>query len=147
MARVHLSDTLRIQDYIASVDLEPQNVFYQQVRCNNISTQSAQLSITSPDKRSLLLSFANIEWIPTYQKQLQNGVPSDFVADADKFSFKPLLPFTQAMTSQTVSINGQSLTFSQPRRFSEPYSRMLVTQQESKPLNDLVGLQWGQLHE
>ena len=40
MARVHLSDTLRIQDYIASVDLEPQNVFYQQVRCNNISTQS-----------------------------------------------------------------------------------------------------------
>ncbi len=134
MARVHLSPQLRIQDYIASVGLNPNNVFYQEVRCNNISTQSAQWQITSPDKRSLLLSFANIEWLPTYQKQLQDGTPSPFIADADKFSFKPLLPFTQAMTSQTVSINGQSLTFSQPRRFSEPYSRMLVTQEESKPL-------------
>ena len=134
MARVHLSDTLRIQEYVASVGLNPNNVFYQEVRCNNISTQSAQWQITSPDKRSLLLADARIEWKPTYQKQLQDGTPSDFVADADKFSFKPLLPFTQAMTSQTVSINGQSLTFSQPRRFSEPYSRMLVTQEESKPL-------------
>lgn len=134
MARVHLSDTLRIQEYVASIGLNPQNVFYQEVRSNNISTQSAQWQITSPDKRSFLLSCAQIEWKPTYQRQLTDGTPDNFASDADKFSLKPLLPFTQAMTSQTVSINGQSLTFSQPRRFSEAYSRMLVTQEESRPL-------------
>ncbi len=31
MARVHLADTLRIQDYVASVGLNPNNVFYQEV--------------------------------------------------------------------------------------------------------------------
>ena len=135
MARVHVADTLRIQDYIASVGLNPNNVFYQSLESNNISTQGASWQITSPDKRSMLLSYAQIEWKPTYTRRLaDNTTDAAFTADADKFSFKPLLPFTQAMTSQTVSINGQSMTFSQPRRFSEPISRMLVTAAESKPL-------------
>lgn len=135
MARVHVADTLRISDYVASINLNPNNVFYQSLESNNISTQGASWQITSPDKRSLLLSIAQIEWKPTYERRLADNTTVDaFTADADKFSMKPLLPFTQSMTSQTVSINGQSLTFSQPRRFSEPISRMLVTTEESKPL-------------
>ena len=132
---VGLNENLQIRSYISSLGLNPSNCFYQTIRSQNASTNAVQWQITSPDKRSMLLSLAQVEWIPTYRRVNSDDQTAEpFPAAADQFSFKPLLPFTQSMTSQTVSVNGQSLTFSQPRRFIESYARCLVSQSESKGL-------------
>jgi len=131
-ARVMKASELTIRDYVASLNLNPENVYYQRVRSNNVTTAGAQWQITSPNKRSLLLSYANVEWLPTIQRQSIAGAPDAFPSSGDKFSFKPILPFTNAMTSQTVSMNGNSLTIAQPRRFSELLSRLCVGKGESR---------------
>lgn len=131
-ARVVKAKELTIRDYVASLDLNPENVFYQRVVSNNVTTAGAQWQITSPNKRSLLLSYAEIEWLPQLNRLAAiNGGAEAFAGVGDKISFKPILPFTNAMTSQTVSMNGNSLTISQPRRFSEPLARMCVGKGES----------------
>lgn len=133
MVSIQTAPELSIRQYVASLDLNPDNVFYQRVRSNNVTTAGAQWQITSPNKRSLLLSYAAIDWQPLIGRYRADGVTGqNFDDSGDQFSMKPLLPFTQAMTSQTLSINGNSLTMSQPRRFMECLSRMCVTSDESK---------------
>lgn len=132
MAKV-LAKELDIRQYVASLNLNPDNVFYQRIQSNNVSTSGAQWSITSPNKRSVLLSYACVEYEAKIERRQADGVTAQAFDDAgDQISFKPLLPFTNAMTSQTISINGNSLTLSQPRRFSEPFSRMCVSRDQSR---------------
>lgn len=136
MARVIPARQLSIRDYVASLDLVPSNVYYQVVQSNNVTTAGAQWQITSPNKRSLLLSYANVVWKPTIQRRIAvaadpANTPEPWTTAGDRISFKPILPFTNAMTSQTVSFNGNSLTVAQPRRFSELFNRLCVGRGES----------------
>lgn len=131
MVSIIKAPELTIQQYVASLNLNPANVFYQRVHSTNVNTAGVQWQITSPNKRSLLLSWAAIDYEVTIEKQTNAEVATAFRA-GDQVSFKPLLPFTQAMTSQTVSVNGNSLTISQPRRFAENMCRMAVGKSESR---------------
>ena len=133
MAAIVTAPELDIRSYVASLGLNPDNVFYQRVQSNNVTTASAQWQITSPNKRSLLLSWAAVDWQPTIQRRRADQTTAqDFDSAGDQISFKPVMPFTNAMTSQTLSINGNSLTLSQPRRFSEQLGRMCVGRSESR---------------
>ena len=133
MAQIVQAPELSISQYVAKLGLNPENVFYQRVRSNNVTTAGAQWQITSPNKRSLLLSWAAVDWQPTIERRRLDGTTAqNFDDSGDQWSFKPLLPFSNAMTSQTVSINGNSLTLSQPRRFAESLSRMCVNKGESR---------------
>lgn len=123
---------LTILEYVDSLDLNPSNVYYQRIASNNVSTSGAQWSITSPNKRSMLLSFVQVEWTVIINRVDDEGAASDFTGAFEYCSFKPLLPFTNSMLSQTLSINGNTLTLSQPRRFIEPLSRLCVSKEESK---------------
>lgn len=137
MAEIITAPELSIRQYVASLNLNSDNVFYQRVKSNNVTTAGAQFQITSPNKRSLLLSYVAVDWQPTLTRTRGDAVPivgadQNFDTSADQISFKPLMPFSNAMTSQTVSINGNSLTMSQPRRFQELMCRMAVTTEESR---------------
>lgn len=132
MATTRLAPELSIREYVASLDINASNVYYQTIRSNNVSTNGVQWSITSPNKRSVLLSHAVVQYQPTFTRIRDDGVNlQPWEGSSDQVSFKPVLPFTNAMTSQTISVNGNSLTLSQPRRFSELVSRMCVGQAES----------------
>ena len=132
MAVTRLAPEMDIRQYVASLDLNPDNVFYQRIVSNNVSTSGAQWQVTSPNKRSLLLSYAVVDWALTIRKTLANDTAVAFRGATDAFSMKPVLSMSNAMTSQTISVNGNSLTLSQPRRFSEPLSRMCVSKAESR---------------
>ena len=131
MASIRLSPEMDIRQYVASLDLNPDNVFYQRVRSNNVSTSGAQWQITSPNKRSLLLNYAAVDWGFQVTKTDTAGTAQNFTSSNDQLSMKEVFPFSNAMTSQTVSVNGNSLTVSQPKRFMEPLARMCVSRQES----------------
>lgn len=134
MALTKLAPEMDIQQYVASLDLNPDNVFYQRVKSNNVSSGGAQWQITSPNKRSLLLAVCNVDWKLRF-RQGSAAVPpvaNPWISSADAISLKECMPLSNAMTSQTVSVNGNSITMSQPRRFCEPLSRMCVSKDESR---------------
>jgi hypothetical protein len=123
---------LSVLEYAASLDLNPENLFYQRVRSNSASPSNVQWSIITPDVRSLLLSYAQIDW--SFTLQHADDAAADLAITSSngiQTSFKPIMPFTNAMTSQTVSINGNSITMSQPRNFIENLSRLNVSKSES----------------
>ena len=133
MASIRLSPEMDIRQYVASLDLNPDNVFYQRVRSNNVSTSGAQWQITSPNKRSLLLNYAAVDWGFQVRRTEVDGTTVDaFDSSADRISMKEVFPFSNAMTSQTVSVNGNSITLSQPKRFMEPLARMCVSKDEAQ---------------
>ena len=143
MTQVVRASELTIEEYVKSLDLNPDNVFYQRVASTNVTTSGAQWQITSPNKRALLLSWAAVEWGATITRQRAPGAvlgaDENFQTTGFQVSFKPVLPFSNAMTSQTVSVNGNSITMSQPRRFSEPIARMCVGKSESRAC---YGTEW-----
>ncbi|MCH8239704.1 MAG: hypothetical protein IIB62_06570, partial [Proteobacteria bacterium] len=125
---------LSILEYAASLDLNPENVFYQRVAANSASTSNVQWSIITPDVRSLLLSYVQVDWKFDLQRvdQANNDAGINVVSsNAECVSFKPIMPFTNAQTSQTVSINGNSITMSQPKNFMENLNRVNVSKAES----------------
>ena len=133
MATTRLAPEMDIRQYVASLDLNPDNVFYQRVSSNNVSKNGAQWQITSPNKRSLLLSYAAVEWtMQVRHRDAADDNDVNWVSSASRVSMKPVFPFSNAMSSQTVSVNGNSLTVSQPKRFMEPLARMCVSKDESR---------------
>lgn len=124
---------LSILEYAASLDLNPENVFYQRVRANSATPSNIQWSIITPDVRSVLLSWATVDYNLTFQHIDQaTGNNLDTVGNQMEVSFKPIMAMTNAQTSQTVSINGNSITMSQPRNFIENLSRLNVGVGEDK---------------
>ena len=103
-----LSSELDIKSYVTQLGLNPDNVFYQSVSARNISTSNAQWTLTSPNKRSFLLSYSVVNWQPTIQLQEEDGTPQDFGAAIVYASVKPCLPFAGAMASITLSVNGDN---------------------------------------
>ncbi|MHA2367051.1 MAG: hypothetical protein ACXAC7_24070, partial [Candidatus Hodarchaeales archaeon] len=110
---------LSVLEYVQSLGLNPENVYYQRISSTNISVNSAQWAFNSPNKRAFLLANAQIEWFPTINKRnAANG--ADVAFDSrDSISFKPCMPFTNAMSSMSLTLNGAQLTLNQPRRFAD----------------------------
>lgn len=127
-----LAAELDIRSYVTELGLNPDNVFYQSVSARNVSTSNAGWTITSPNKRSLLLSYAAVNWQPTVQYQTEAGVGQNFGNALVYASLKPNLAFANAMSSITLSLNGNTITLSQPRRFMEALTMMNVTKEESR---------------
>lgn len=127
-----LAAELDIRSYVTELGLNPDNVFYQSVSARNVSTSNAGWTITSPNKRSLLLSYAAVNWQPTVQYQTEAGVAQNFGQALVYASLKPNLAFANAMSSITLSLNGNTITLSQPRRFMEALTMMNVTKEESR---------------
>jgi len=137
---------LSISEYVASIGLNPSNVYYARYSSTNVSPQQAQWTIQSPNKRNLLLSYAQIEWNPTVIKQEEaNAGQFDYPAsgggvtwtgDANSqipgVSFKAPLPFANAMSSITISLNGTTQTMSQPRNFMHQLASMAINYEECK---------------
>lgn len=127
-----LAPELSIRDYVAQLGINPENVYYQSVQSRNVSTTNAQWTITSPNKRSYLLAYSVIDWQPTLTKQTQAEADEVFGASVNLISMKPVLPFANAMSSATLSINGNTLTLSQPRRFMEQLTWSNVSRDEAE---------------
>jgi len=126
-----LASELDVREYVAQLGLNPDNVFYQSVSARNISTSNAQWTITSPNKRSYLLSWAVVNWQPTIQHQDAAGAAENWLNTINYISAKPCLPFTNAMSSVTLSVNGNTITLSQPRRFMEGLTTACVNKEEA----------------
>ena len=127
-----LASELDIKQYVTQLGLNPDNVFYQSVAARNISTSNAAWTITSPNKRSYLLSYAVVNWQPTIQYQTEAGTGQNFGQALVYASAKPCIPFANAMSSITLSVNGNTITLSQPRRFMEALTMMNVNREEAK---------------
>lgn len=128
--RVKQAPELSIREYVASLGLNPENVFYQTVTARNISLANASWTITSPNKRSFLLSHSPVDWKPTIGKFREDGVTAEaWGASQNYISFKPF-PFANSMTSITLSCNGATITNSQPRRYWEQLCMANVTRNE-----------------
>lgn len=128
-----LAPELSIRDYVAQLGINPENVYYQSIQSRNISVNNAQWTITSPNKRSYLLAYSVIDWQPTITKREQDNVTAeDFGPSFNAISMKPVLPFANAMSSATLSINGNTLTLSQPRRFMEQLTWSNVNRDEAE---------------
>lgn len=135
---------LSFKEYQASLQQNPSNIFYQRVASRNVSTQQCSFTVSSPNKRSYLLSNAQIEWrfqftrvdtttvgfIPTPAATLDYG-QGGVGGDRDKVSLKPVLPVANAISSITTSINGSTNTIAQPRRFMECLSMAHVSRDEA----------------
>ena len=128
-----LQSELDVKRYVASIGLNPENVYYQSVQSRNISTAQASWQLTSPNKRSYLLSWGVVDWMPTIQKIRQDGVTlENWLNTVNYISFKPVLPFANAMSSITLSVNGNTITLSQPRRFMEQLTMSCVNRDEAE---------------
>jgi len=126
-----LASELDIREYVAQLGLNPDNVFYQSVSARNISPSNAQWTITSPNKRSYLLSYAVVNWMPTIElRREDNATARNWGVINPAVSFKPGLAFANAMSSVTLSVNGTTLTLSQPRRFMEGLTMSNVNAEE-----------------
>lgn len=124
---------LSVRSYIAKLGINPSDVFYQSINSRNISTGNAQWTVTSPNKRANLLAWAPVDWQPRLTKRDQNNANDHpFGRSVNHISFKPCLPFANAMSSITVSLNGSSHTLSQPRRFMEQLVAANVTRAEAE---------------
>ncbi len=139
MSEIRKATELSLLNYVSSLGLNPDNVFYQRVKSNNVTTANAQWQVTSPNKRSYLLSYLAVDWQPRIDRQ-QGTAASPSVRGAHEpneqdpggFSFKELFPFANAMTSISVSVNGNNITLSQPRRFMKCLQAMCVTREEAR---------------
>lgn len=124
---------LQVQEYVASIGLNPDNVFYQRIASTNISVNQAQWQIISPNKRANLLALAWIHWKPVITKRRNDNTTAvNHVNNGIWASFKPGLPFTNAMSSIDSTINSATITLSQPRRFMEHLSLMFGGRQGMK---------------
>lgn len=111
---------ISFSEYQASLQQNPSNIFYQRVQSRNVSNQQCSFTVSSPNKRSYLLSGAQIEWqftfnrtdtsagtfIPNTAVTLDYGETGDSGGDMDYVSLKPVLPVANAISSITTSING-----------------------------------------
>ena len=130
---------LSINEYVASIGLNPSNVYYASYSSTNVSPQQAQWNIQSPNKRNLLLSYAQIQWTVSFRREesladnlFDYGTDIKWQNELPYISFKGPLPFAGAMSSITISINGTTQTMSQPRNFMHQLAAMCVTQEEAK---------------
>ena len=110
---------LSFKEYQASLQQNPSNIFYQRVQSRNVSNQQCSFTVSSPNKRSYLLSGAQIEWqftlnrtdtadatfIPDLGTLLAYGQGAAG-GDLDYVSLKPVLPVANGISSTTISING-----------------------------------------
>lgn len=127
-----LSSELDWSSYVTELNLNPDNVFYQSVSARNISTSNAQWTITSPNKRSVLLAWAVVNWQPTIRRLRADGSTAEnWGASMNYVSYKPVMPYANAMSSITLSVNGNTITLSQPRRFIEGITCANVTKAEA----------------
>lgn len=127
---------LSFKEYQASLQQNPSNIFYQRVQSRNVSTQQCSFTVSSPNKRSYLLSGAQIEWRFQLQRvtsvaNVPTAVAANLVDDRDYLSLKPVLPIANAVSSITTSINGSTNTISQPRRFMEALAMAHVSREEA----------------
>ena len=127
-----MASELDVRRYVTELNLNPENVFYQSISSTNVSTTNAQWTITSPNKRSFLLAYAAVNWQPTIQHQQENGTAENWGESINYLSTKGLLPWTNAMASITMSVNGNTITLSQPRRFMEGLAMANVTREEAR---------------
>lgn len=130
---------LSFKQYQASLQQNPSNIFYQRVQSRNVSNQQCSFTVSSPNKRSYLLSNAQIEWQFTFTRQrtaagtfIPTGVAQPYADDRDLITLKPVLPVANAISSITTSINGSTNTIAQPRRFMECVSMMHVSREEAR---------------
>lgn len=128
---------LSFKEYQASLQQNPSNIFYQRIQSRNVSNQQCSFTVSSPNKRSYVLSNAQIEWVFTLTRRRSAGGIPTAVADPyaqsrDLISLKPVLPVANAMSAITISINGSTSTIAQPRRFMESLSMLHVSRDEAK---------------
>ena len=106
MSRIDKSEELTIIEYIQKIGLNPDNVRYQRIPATRVGIDGADWTTFSINKRALLLSLGYIDWKPTITKFRADGItPENFVNNGIFASFKPGLPFTNAMNHMSLSIN------------------------------------------
>lgn len=128
-----LASELDYKRYVTELGLNPDNVYYQSISSNNVTTSNCQWTITSPNKRSLLLSYAVVNWQPSITRFRADGITSQGWGNSvNGISLKPCLPFANAMSSITMSVNGNTITLSQPRRFIESLTMACVNKEEAR---------------
>lgn len=112
MVDVIPNKNLTFKDYRATLEQNPSNIFYQRISSRNISNTNCSFTVSSPNKRSYLLSDPSIEWQFRFTRlNTLAGLPDPANAQVyddsrDLISLKPVLPVCNAMSSVTVAING-----------------------------------------
>ena len=105
---------LSFREYQASLQQLASNIFYQRIQSRNASSQQTSFTVSSPNKRSYLLSDAKIEWAFTFNRVgvadapfiPEPGTAKNYTNDRDLVSLKPVLPVANAISAITTSING-----------------------------------------
>lgn len=135
-----LPSSLKIKQYVHSLGLNPDNVYYQQVVCNNISESQAEWSIISPNRNALLLANAHVYWTLNLIKYNDTTPGAENITTAQfASSFKPYLPFHNATSNLQITINNGSVNYSQPRRFQEVLNMMFAGREDAKRIYGRCG--------
>lgn len=139
MSEIRKATELSILSYVSSLGLNPDNVYYQRSKSNNVTKNNAQWQLRAPSSRSHLLSYVVVDWKPkidrfrgTAANPSVIGARQEFGEDPGGFSFKEVFPFANAMTSISLSLNGNNIVYSQPRRFMKCLQAMCVTREEAR---------------
>ncbi len=146
MTELKQAHELSILQYVSSIGLNPEHVYYQRTTTNNKSTANLQWTLIAPAQRLLLLDQAEIDLKFDIKKQRTladgtGGVDEDFQI-GDKISPKEGFPLTNAMTSITTIINGATQTLNQPRHWIYKLAMMYAGRKGIKNCNPNGGRFW-----
>lgn len=128
---------LQLDSFIPSLNKNGNNIFYQRVTSRNASETNIQFTVSSPNKRNYLLATAWVNYRFRLEKRTSSvagviGAAEGYGLSNPKCSWKPVLPVANGMSSITCQINGNSLTYSQPRHFTEGLSMLNVSRAEAR---------------
>lgn len=132
MVDLRLAPELAVQQYAASLDINPDNVFYQRIPSNNISTELAQWTVQSPSPLARLMSLAWVNWKPTITRVNTAGAAEAVPAFSLNAAWKEGLPFTNAMTNIQSTLNSGSQNWTQPRHYSQILTTMFAGREGSR---------------
>ncbi len=146
MTELRKATELSILQYVASIGLNPDHVFYNRVTTNNRSISNLQWTIISPAQRLMMLDTAWIDLQFTIVKQSADGdggnpANANWSAN-DKVSIKEGFPLANSITSITSIINGATITYNQPRHWMHQLCMMYAGKMGIKQCNNAGGEFW-----
>lgn len=146
MAEIVKATELSVLQYVASLSMNPEHVFYQEHSTNNKSLSNVQHTIIAPSPRMMLLDWAEHDLTWTLNKVSQDNAGANIAnanfSSGDKISFKEAFPFANSITSITTIMNGATQTIPHPRRFSHQLAMMFGGKNGMKISNSNGGCFW-----
>lgn len=110
---------LSIIEYAESLNINPDQVYYNRTNSSHISEDGAHWNVIAPSQNALLLSFMQIRWTVPLNKYAADGTTIRNWAIGDKLRLKPFCPVLNSTENVNFTINSSSTRSERPRYYSK----------------------------